>query len=147
VLKHLKPHEIASTTKMPVVDPQLATIIRNNAETVMASPENPHATCPMHREVIASGKARPSATCVPIVHHMTPASHLWPWIVQILASTALPKIESIFPEDTMSINCADRSRRLLAARTRDRPSVSSVAASVSQKHTCMASMLKHLKSY
>jgi hypothetical protein len=57
-LKHLKPHKMPSSTLMlgglavapsmqtvivdgvPVVDPQLAAIIRDNTESVMASPED-----------------------------------------------------------------------------------------------------------
>jgi hypothetical protein len=60
-LKHLKPHETPSGTHMwpglsiappmqsvvvdrvPVVNPQLASIIRQNTESIVASPEESHA--------------------------------------------------------------------------------------------------------
>ena len=88
-LKHLEPHEMPSTTLMlgslavapamqtiivdcvPIVDPQLAAIIRDNAETVMASPEDSQSACPTHSEVILLRKTWPLATCVAIVHHLT----------------------------------------------------------------------------
>jgi len=39
-----------------VVDPQLAAIIRDNAEMVMACPEDSQAACPTHSEVITPRK-------------------------------------------------------------------------------------------
>ena len=84
-LEHLKPHKTPAATNMPsgrstaptvqaiivngvsVVNPQLATIIGDKLEVVMASPEDSQAACPTYSEVIASSKARPFATCVAIV--------------------------------------------------------------------------------
>jgi hypothetical protein len=43
--------------RVPVVDPQLAPIIRDDAKMVMACPENSQAACPSNSEVIASGEA------------------------------------------------------------------------------------------
>jgi len=40
-----------------IVDPQLAPIIGNNAEIVVASFEDSQAACPTHGKVIASSKA------------------------------------------------------------------------------------------
>jgi hypothetical protein len=96
VLKHLKPHEIPSSTKMPVgfsitpavqaiiidripvVDPQLAAIIGQNTKPIMARIEDSHASCPTRSEMIASMEARPMATCVPVVYSMTPTLHIGP---------------------------------------------------------------------
>ena len=87
-LKELKSHKTPPTTNIPsghstapavqaivvncvsIVDPQLASIIRDNAEMVMASPEESHAARPSHSELIASRKTRPPATCVAIVHNL-----------------------------------------------------------------------------
>jgi len=70
LFKHLKPHKVPSTTLMlgglavapamqtiivdrvPIVDPQLAAIIRDNAEAIMAGPEDSQSACPTHCEVI-----------------------------------------------------------------------------------------------
>jgi hypothetical protein len=70
--KHLKLHEMPSSTLMsvclsvapamqsiivdrvPVVNPQLAPIIRNDTESIQTSSEDPHAGCPTHSEMIAS---------------------------------------------------------------------------------------------
>jgi len=59
-----------------IVNPQLAPIIGVKTEVVMARLEDSQAAGPTHREMIASGKARPSATCVAVVHHMFPTSHI-----------------------------------------------------------------------
>jgi hypothetical protein len=95
MLKHLKSHQMPPSTDVPpclaiapamqaivvdcvsIVDPQLAPIIGDNAEMVMASPEDSQAPCPTHGKVIATRETRPSATCVPIVHHSSPAGHVW----------------------------------------------------------------------
>ena len=84
-LKHLKSHEMPSTTKIlgcfpiapamqpvvvdriTVVHPQLAAIIGDDAKPVMSCLEDSEATCPTHGEVICSGKTGPSATCVAVV--------------------------------------------------------------------------------
>jgi len=93
-LKHLKSHQMPSSAhapsghtiapsmqaivvdRVPIVDPQLAPIIRINAEVVRAFPEDPQAACPTHGEVISASKAGPSSTCVAIVHHVFPTSHV-----------------------------------------------------------------------
>jgi hypothetical protein len=94
-LEELNSHKTPPTTNIPsghssapavqsivincvsIVKPQLASIIRNNLEVVMARPEESHASCPTHSEVIASCKAWPFATCVAVVHDISPASHVW----------------------------------------------------------------------
>jgi hypothetical protein len=121
VFEHLEPHKapmmkvksssltVSPTMQtivvdsVPVVNPQFAAIIRNNAESVMASPEESHASSPTHSKMIMSGKARPPASGVPVVHGMTPTSHLWPAPMQILTSTTLTEVEGILPEETMAI--------------------------------------------
>jgi hypothetical protein len=42
---------------VPIVDPHLAAIIRDNAETVMARPINSQTACPAHSKMVASRKA------------------------------------------------------------------------------------------
>ena len=53
---------------VPIVAPQFASIIRDDAEVVMACLEDSQAACPSHGEVVASGKARPPAPSVAVVH-------------------------------------------------------------------------------
>ena len=71
-LKELNSHNTPSTTNLPfghstaptmqpivvncvfIVDPQLASIIGYKLEVVSAAPKDSHASCPTHREVIAS---------------------------------------------------------------------------------------------
>ena len=60
-----------------VVDPQLAAIIRDNAEMVMACPEDSQAARPTHSEVIISRETWPSATCIAIVHHLSRSSFFY----------------------------------------------------------------------
>ena len=73
--------------RVPVVDPQLAPIIRDDAKMVMACPENSQAACPTNGEVIASGEARPSATCVAIVHNL--AEHFFVTTALVCLSLSL----------------------------------------------------------
>jgi hypothetical protein len=112
---------------IPVVNPQLASIIRNDAVSVIASPEDSHTSCPTRSKVIASGKARPPSTRVPIVHCLTPTSHLGPATSQVRAPTTHTKVECIFSEMAMTICCMERS---LAAGSRDLPSITSINTSV-----------------
>ena len=88
MLKHLKSHKMPPSSKMlgglliapavqaivvdcvPIVNPQLAPIIGENAEAVIACLEDSQTACPTHGKVIASAKTGPSATCVAIVHHL-----------------------------------------------------------------------------
>ena len=87
-LKHLKSHQMPPSANapsghtiapamqaivvdcVPIVNPQLAPIIRVNAEVVRAFPEDPQAACPTHGEVISASKTGPSATCIAIVDHL-----------------------------------------------------------------------------
>jgi hypothetical protein len=119
--EHLKSHKMPTTTHMlsdlaiaptmqaivvncvAIVDPQLAPIIRHNAEIIMASPENSHAASPAHSKVVASGKARPLASCIAIVHYLAPASHVR-FTCQSLAPAALTKVEHIFHEEAVTIS-------------------------------------------
>ena len=56
---------------IPIVDPQLAPVIGDDAETVIASPSDFQAACPTYGKVIASSKTTPFAVCVAIVRHLT----------------------------------------------------------------------------
>ena len=85
-LKHLESHQTPTSAHMrsglsvaptvqtiivdcvAIVNPQLATIIGNNAEMVMACPEDSQAACPAHCEMIPSAITRPIASCVAIVY-------------------------------------------------------------------------------
>ena len=85
-LKHFKSHQTPSSTHMrsgcstapavqaiivnrvSIVNPQLAPIIGDKLEVVMACLEDSQAACPTHCEVIPAAKTRPIATCVAIVH-------------------------------------------------------------------------------
>ena len=87
-LEHLKSHKMPASAKtpigfaitpamqavvvdcVPIVDPQLATIIRDDTEAIIARPENSQTSRPTNGEMIASGKSRPPATCVTIVHKL-----------------------------------------------------------------------------
>jgi hypothetical protein len=162
-LKHLESHKTPTATKTPgglpiaptmqtivvdgvsIVDPQLTPVVRVNAETVVASPEDSHAACPTNSKVIATGKTRPSATCIAIIHVVLPTSHIRSTIVQVLAPPALTKVKHVLPEETMAVS--DTSSMLLAFCTRDNPSVSSIGTMVPEEHPGMTTTLKHLISH
>jgi hypothetical protein len=131
--------------RVPVVDPQLAPIIRDDAKMVMTCPENSQAACPTNSEVIASGEPRPSATCVAIVHNMFPSSHVWSAALQVLATAALAKIVSVLPEETMAISGFVVITPATCAS--DDPPVSSIRTMVPEEHASMTTSLKHLKSH
>jgi hypothetical protein len=84
--------------RVPIVNPQLATVIRNNAESVMSRPPDPRASCPAYCKMIASAETWPIATCVAVIHHMTPTSHVRPATIQVLTPASLPEVESVLHE-------------------------------------------------
>jgi len=120
-LKHFKSHKMPPCANVPfdvastpsvqaivvncisIVKPQLASIVRNNLQVVMACPEDSHAACPAHSELIASGKPGPLGTCVTIVHDVSPASHVWFATIQVLAPTTLTKVEGVLHEETSAV--------------------------------------------
>jgi hypothetical protein len=163
-LEHLEPHHIPTSAHMrpglsiapamqaivvncvSVVDPQLASIIRDNAEVVMALPEDSHAACPAHGKVIASTKTRPPSASIAIVYHVSPPSHVRPATIQVRAPATLAKVESIFHEEPMTIRgfvfyCA------CSACAHNSPSVCCIGASVPEQHASMTPTLKHLESH
>ena len=93
-LKHFKSDKTPSSTKMPVglsiapavqaivvdsvaiVNPQFASIVGVNAETVVASSVVSHAAGPTHSKVVTSTGTGPIATRVAIVHHLARNSHV-----------------------------------------------------------------------
>jgi hypothetical protein len=75
---------------------------------------------------------------------LAPTTHVWSATVQICATTALTKIENLFPEDTGPIMQSGIAGSF-ARGTHNRPSVSSVWAFVPEEHPSMATALKHLK--
>jgi hypothetical protein len=118
---------------VPVVNPQLASIIGNNAETIGATLVNSVATRPTNREMITASETRPLASCVSIVYYPLPSSHVWSATMQIRTPTTLTKIEGVLHEETMAISGAMRNVPS-ATCADDQPSVSSVATPVSEKH-------------
>jgi hypothetical protein len=124
VLKHLQSYKMPSSSLMaiglaitpsvqaiivdcvPVINPQLASIIRNDAESVTTCTEDPYTACPPRRKMISPAKTTPIASCVRMVHYLAPACHIRPATRQFGASTTLPKIEAVFPEEPMAINGA-----------------------------------------
>jgi len=168
-LKHLEPHKMPPRAKTPVglpiappmqaivvdcvlvVDPQLAAIIRDNAESVIAHPGDSHAACPTNCKVIAAGKTGPPSTGVTVVYKVLPASHIRPATIQILATTTLTEVEGLFPEKSFAIRgtsaTAFATAFAFSACTRHCPSVSSVRSSVPKQHPSMPTTLKHLNSH
>jgi hypothetical protein len=168
-LEELKSHETPSTTNVPsghsstpavqaiivngvpIVEPQLASIIRNELEVVTAAPEDSQPTSPTHCKVVSTSESGPSATCVAVVHHVLPASMRGSAPIEVLAATSLTKVERILPEKTSTISgfratTPAASYSTSATRTHNSPTVSSIGALVPEKHPGMTSTLKHLKS-
>jgi hypothetical protein len=159
-LEHFKSDEMPASSNIPsghsttptmqtivvncvsIVNPQLAPIIGDDLEVVAACLEDSHAPCPAYSEVIAPSKARPSASCVTIVHIVLPASHIRSATLEILASATLTKVESVLPEETMAIR--DRIATFTAC-ARNSPSVASIGTMVPEQHPSVAATLKHLK--
>jgi hypothetical protein len=120
--KHFKPHKLPSAPKVSVglpvappvqaiivdsitpVDPQFATIIRNETESIVGASENSQTACPTCGEVIVSGKAGPFASCIPVVHDLSPTTHVGSATIQVGASTTLVKVVYILPKEAMTIN-------------------------------------------
>jgi len=161
-LKELKSHKMPTTAKflggllitpamsavvvdsVPIVNPQLAAIIGLNAEPILASLEDSQAACPAHGKVISSSEARPSFSCVAIVHSMAPTSHVWFATLQAFALATLAEIENVLPEEPMAICCLECSS-FPATCTHNSPSVSGVRAFVPELYTSMTTTLKHFK--
>jgi len=124
LLEHLKSHKMPPCTNMlsgvagtpsvqaivvnciTIVNPQLASIIRENLEVVMACPVDSESASPTHSKVIASFESGPFAACVFIVHCVAPAGHVRLATIQVLAATALTKVKGVFHEETMAISGA-----------------------------------------
>jgi hypothetical protein len=111
----------------------------------MPAPEDSHAASPAHSKVVASGKARPFASSVAIVHYLAPASHVR-LTSQSLAPAALTKVEHILHEETVTIS--DGIWDMASACCFDNsPSISRVGTSVPEQHPSMTPALKHFKSH
>jgi hypothetical protein len=131
---------------IPIVNPQFASIVGNNAESIPARAEDSHAASPTNSKMIASSKTRPPATRVPVVNNLTPTSHVWLASVQILATATLAEVEGILPEETMAIG---RTIRKVAtpARTYCSPSFCSVETLVPEEHASVTTMFEHLEPH
>jgi hypothetical protein len=88
----------------PIVNPQFASVVGNDAESDMASPEKSHTCCPTHSKMITSGETWPPSTCITIVHGVPPASHIWPTVTHAWARAAHTEVEDVLPKETMSIH-------------------------------------------
>jgi len=115
-LKHFKSNSVCPSAKMlgglaiapamqtivinciPIVDPQLASIIGDNAEAVAARLSDFQGTGPTHSKVVASSKTAPFPVCVAVVNYLDSASHIGSTAVQVLAPTTLTKVKHLFLE-------------------------------------------------
>ena len=163
-LEHLKSHSVPTPAEGPgglrvaptvqaivvdsvtVVEPQLAPIIRDNAESVMATPEDSHLTCPTNGEVVTSRKTWPPAPSVAVVHHLTPASHVRLTSIEVRAPPSLTKVKDILPEETTAV-CGISVGMPQATGTHNSPSVCGVRTLVPEHHTGMTTTFEHLNSY
>jgi hypothetical protein len=121
MFKHLKPNEPpgrihvavcfpiapSMTTivvdRVTIVNKQITAIVRNQTPPVMTPLKNSQASGPTHSKVIVSGETRPPAASIPVVNVMLPTSHIWPTAIEVLAATALTKVECVLHEQTMAI--------------------------------------------
>jgi hypothetical protein len=160
MLEHFKPYQTpmrakitsglpvppAMTTiivdRIPVVDPKLTSIIRNNAPSVMTTPVDSHSSSPTHSKMVTSGEAWPPAPSIPVIYHMLPLSQLGPAIMQILAMTALSEVECIHHEEAMAVGNAIRSN---STCTYHSPSICCVRSPVPEEHASVATMFEHFK--
>jgi hypothetical protein len=162
--KHLKSHQAPSTMNMtmtltmapavttivvnciPMVDEQVAPVIRSEPPSVMTRPEDPHAGCPTYGKVIIPVKSRPAATCVPIGDGLLPTGMIRPTPVQILAMATLTKVEDVLPEEASTISDAMRLRPP-ACCAHYIPSVSRVWTIIPEEETSMTTVFKELQSH
>jgi len=165
MFEHLEPHKMPTSTNVlsdlpiaptvqaivvdciTVVDPQVAPIIGDNAEMVMACPVESHAACPTHSKVIASVKPWPLSTCVAIVDIVLPTSHIRPAPIQVLAIAPLTEVESVLHKETMPISDFMARGCFSATCTRNCPPVASIGSPVPEQHPSMTTMFKHLKPH
>jgi len=146
-LKHLKSHNMPTggeglggfsisptmqaiiVDRVTVVNPKLAPIIGEDAESVLSCFENSHSACPSHSEVITPCETTPFSTCVAIVHGMFPTCMVSAAPVQVRALFTLTEVEDVLPEETVAIGLLYNSRSH-ATCTHNSPSVSSIGAIV-----------------
>jgi hypothetical protein len=168
MLKHLESYKMPSGAHMtstfsvpptmqavivdcvPIVQPELASVIGNDAESVMTGAEDSVATCPTHSKVIVSMESRPFTTCVPIVYQLTPSRKAGPTTVHVRTTTTLAEVECILHEDAMAVVnwiSSVSPAGMLTVCTCDPPSISSVTTLVSEKHASMAAVFKHFNSH
>jgi hypothetical protein len=116
MFKHFDSHQAPSTINTPrsftitpamqtivvdrvtVIDPELASVIRYDAETIIATPEESHSSCPTHGKMISCSEAWPITTCVPVVDGMAPTTQVRPAATETWASTTLTEIKCILSE-------------------------------------------------
>jgi hypothetical protein len=131
--------------RVPIINKQIAAVVRDKLEVIPAASEDSHASSPTHSEVVTSLKTRPSASSVPVVYFMSPTSHVRPASVEILATTTLTEVERIFHEKTMAI-CDTITAMPPSAGADNHPAVSCIMTTVPEKHASMTTMFKHFES-
>jgi hypothetical protein len=89
-----------------IINPQFASIVRYDAEPVVATPEDSHTTSPACSKMITSRPITPSATSVLVVHFSNPTSFVWSATAQIRAPATLTEVELILHEKTMAVDRA-----------------------------------------
>merc|ERR1719183_1939191 len=100
--EHLRPHQPPATVHepatlptapameavvvdgVPVVDPQLGTIVGADHKRVPAPVVDANTASPAHGEVVGTFESRPFATCVAVVDVVSPPRHLRPPAMKIL---------------------------------------------------------------
>jgi hypothetical protein len=130
--------------RVTVANPQLASIIRDDAESIIPRSEKSHTTSPTSGKVITSRKMRPSSICVPVVHYTSPTSHVRPSATQTRASTTLAEVERIQPVNTITIHSAVATK---AFGARDSPSISCVGSTVPKQHTSRTTTFEKFHSH
>jgi len=108
--------------------------------------EDPQTASPTHSKMITSLEARPLAAGVAIIHSVAPASHVRFATVQVLAATALAKVEGILHEQTSAVS-STMTTLSHATGTRNSPPVASISTLVPEQNPGMTSLFEHLKPH
>merc|ERR1712054_360841 len=128
---------------VPVVDPQLGTVIGNEREPVTASAVEPDTAGPAHSKVVGTRESRPPATCVAVVDVVPPPRHVRPPVGKMWHTAALTEIEGILPEQAMAVydSVADAP---VATGIQHSPAVVGVWATITQQDASMATTFEEL---
>jgi hypothetical protein len=130
--------------RVSIINPQLASIIGDDTETVMAPLEKTHAGCPASGKVVMTSPTWPSPSCVPVVNNMAPASHVWPSPIQVWTPSTHAEVKRVLPEEATPVS-SSKVTTTPALCTDDHPSISGVRTTVPEEHTSMTAVFKHFK--